>query len=185
MENKRKFMPALFAFLMMQAAFLSATPAKTKNRAPGEAYTRNYEVRITKVVDGDTVDVDFLEETPPGCDKFGQRVRLIGVDTPEYYKKVKQPYAEEAKEYTGRFLSERMTLRLDADTSYKDRYDRLLAYLCDKDGMMLNYDLIRYGYGRYYGKFKFRKPLMSSFKDAEEHARKNRLGLWAIEDKKR
>ena len=107
-------------------------------------------------------------------------MRLIGVDTPEYYKEEKQPYAEEAKDYTDRYWKKEMVLRLDPDTSYKDKYGRLLAYLYTKEGLMLNYELIRAGYGRYYDKFKFSSANMDSFKRAEEYARKNRLGLWGI-----
>ena len=146
------------------------------------AYKKTYDIKVTKIVDGDTVDVDFLGEVPPECEKTKQRIRLIGVDTPEYYKKVKQPYAEEAKEYTGGYLSRNMTLKLDPDTSYKDKYGRLLAYLYDKDGSMLNYDLIRLGYGRYYGKFRFNEPKMTAFEKAEKYAKKHRLGLWKLEE---
>ena len=111
------------------------------------------------------------------CDYQG-----IGVDTPEYYKKVRQPYADEAKEYTGTCLGTTMRLKLDWDTSYKDRYGRLLAYLYAEDGSMLNYELVRNGYGRYYGKFKFNKQNMASFSQAEDYARERRLGLWGLED---
>ncbi len=150
-------------------------------RPPRAVYVKQYEVRVIKVVDGDTVDVAFLGETPPECDGSCQRIRLIGVDTPEYYKKVRQPYADEAKAYTGSCLGTDMLLQLDWDTSYKDRYGRLLAYLYAEDGSMLNYELVRNGYGRYYGKFKFNRQNMASFSQAEEYAREHRLGLWGLE----
>ena len=57
----------------------------------------------------------------------------------------------------------------------------LLAYLYAEDGSMLNYELVRNGYGRYYGKFKFDKQNMVSFSQAEAYARERRLGLWGLE----
>ena len=47
---------------------------------------------------------------------------------------------------------------------------------------MLNYELVRNGFGRYYSKFKFNKQNMDSFSQAEDYARKYRLGLWGLED---
>ena len=47
---------------------------------------------------------------------------------------------------------------------------------------MLNCELVRNGYGRYYGKFKFNKQNMASFSQAEDYARERRLGLWGLED---
>ena len=175
-------LPFLFLFLVLLWMSGGQLLVAAGKKPPRAVYERLYEVRVTKVVDGDTVDVEFLGETPPECDKACQRIRLIGVDTPEYYKKVRQPYADEAKEYTGLCLGTNMLLKLDRDTSYKDRYGRLLAYLYAEDGSMLNYELVRNGYGRYYGKFKFNKQNMASFSQAEDYARERRLGLWGLED---
>lgn len=182
-ETRKYTWKTAFLFLCL-AVLLSGGQVvmATGKKPPRAVYGKLYEVRVTKVVDGDTVDVEFLGETPPDCDKSCQRIRLIGVDTPEYYKKVRQPYADEAKEYTGRCLGTTMRLQLDWYTSYKDRYGRLLAYLYAEDGSMLNYELVRNGYGRYYGKFKFDKQNMASFSQAEDYARGLRLGLWGLED---
>ena len=172
----------LFLFLCLAVLLSGRELLFAAGRKPSRAvYAKQYEVRVIKVVDGDTVDVAFLGETPPECDSSCQRIRLIGVDTPEYYKKVRQPYADEAKAYTGSCLGTDMLLQLDWNTSYKDRYGRLLAYLYAEDGSMLNYELVRNGYGRYYGKFKFNRQNMASFSQAEEYAREHRLGLWGLE----
>ncbi|MCR5621900.1 MAG: thermonuclease family protein [Treponema sp.] len=172
---------AFFLLVLAVLLFGSQNLVAASKKPPRAVYEQLYEVRVTKVVDGDTVDVEFLGEIPPDCDKSCQRIRLIGVDTPEYYKKVRQPYADEAKEYTGRCLGTTMQLRLDWYTSYKDRYGRLLAYLYAEDGSMLNYELVRNGYGRYYSKFKFNKQDMASFGQAEDYAREHRLGLWGLD----
>ncbi len=182
----------LFKMLVLGIGIAGAKPASSQGLDPVSAYrkgwsstcSRQYVVKIVKVIDGDTVDVNFLGETPPDCRKSGQRVRLIGVDTPEYYKEEKQPYAEEAKEYTNGFWQRTMKLTLDPDTSYKDKYGRLLCYLTSREGGMLNYDLIRKGYGRYYGNFDFNRKNMNAFWKAEKLAKKERAGLWGLEKEK-
>lgn len=178
-SGKTAFLFFCLAVLVLSGGALLFAAGKKPPRA---VYEKQYEVQVIKVVDGDTVDVAFLGETPPECDRSCQRIRLIGVDTPEYYKKVRQPYADEAKAYTGRCLGTNMLLQLDRDMSYKDRYGRLLAYLYAEDGSMLNYELVRNGFGRYYSKFKFNKQNMDSFSQAEDYARECRLGLWGLED---
>ncbi len=179
---KRTFVLFCLAALGLSVFAAGKSTGKKSNKPSRAVYERMYEVQVVKVVDGDTLDVQFLGNVPPECDRQNQRVRLIGVDTPEYYKKVRQPYADEAKEYTGRCLGTNMRLQLDSDTSYKDRYGRLLAYLYAEDGSMLNYDLIQNGYGRYYGKFKFNRQNMASFSEAEGYAKEHRLGLWNLEE---
>lgn len=179
------------AALSVMAAIISfmgiakdVKPDAARKKGTRAAYEKLYRVKIAAVIDGDTVDVNFLIDTPPDCTSEKQRVRLIGVDTPEYYKEEKQPYAEEAKGYTNRHWGENMVLRLDPATSYKDKYGRLLAYLYTTEGFMLNYELIRAGYGKYYDKFEFNKANMMSFKMAQEYAQKNKLGLWGLKTKK-
>lgn len=182
-RDKISFRKTAFLFLFLAVLLSGRELLFAAGKKPSRAvYAKQYEVRVIKVVDGDTVDVAFLGETPPECDSSCQRIRLIGVDTPEYYKKVRQPYADEAKAYTGSCLGTDMLLQLDWDTSYKDRYGRLLAYLYAEDGSMLNYELVRNGFGCYYGKFKFNRQNMASFCQAEEYAREHRLGLWGLED---
>lgn len=182
----------LFRMLVLGIGIAGAKPASSQGLDPVSAYrkgwnstcSRQYVVKVVKVIDGDTVDVNFLGETPPDCRKSGQRVRLIGVDTPEYYKEEKQPYAEEAKDYTNGFWQRTMKLTLDPDTSYRDKYGRLLCYLTSREGVMLNYDLIRKGYGKYYGNFDFNRENMEAFRKAEKLAKREHAGLWGLEKEK-
>jgi len=77
-------------------------------------------VTVTEVVDGDTFDIS---EPVQGMD----RVRLIGVDTPEVYGG-EEPCGPEASEYTTRRLEgERVSLEIGEDP--EDPYGRLLAYI--------------------------------------------------------
>jgi micrococcal nuclease len=75
---------------------------------------------ITYVVDGDTVHV-----TLSGGKE--EKVRFIGVDTPESTSEV-EPYGKEASAYTkSRLDGRRVWLELDVEE--RDRYGRLLAYI--------------------------------------------------------
>jgi micrococcal nuclease len=121
---------------------------------------------VTRAVDGDTIVL---------ADK--ERVRLIGVDTPELHhpRKPVQYYAEEAYRFTQRIV-EGKKVRLEYDWQRRDRYGRLLAYVYLPDGTFLNAELIRQGYGHAYTKFPFK--YLDEFRRLEREARKTGKGLW-------
>jgi micrococcal nuclease len=93
--------------------------------------------RVQRVVDGDTVVL-----------AGGERVRYIGVDTPESVKPGTpvQCFAEAASHYNERLIEgQRVRLRFDAER--RDRYGRLLAYVYRaRDGLFVNAQLVRRGY---------------------------------------
>ncbi|MGB2711528.1 MAG: thermonuclease family protein [Conexibacter sp.] len=100
---------------------------------------------IERVIDGDTivVRVDGREE----------RVRYIGVDTPETVKPDTpvQCFGPAAHALNARLLAaahdERVTLRFDREL--RDRYGRLLAYVYRADdGLFVNAQLVRAGAAR-------------------------------------
>ncbi len=68
---------------------------------------------VAYVVDGDTIVLAGEE-----------RVRLLGIDTPEQG----ECYYEEASAYTRELLAGR-TVRLEADATDRDKYDRLLRHV--------------------------------------------------------
>ncbi len=125
---------------------------------------------VERVSDGDTIVLDG-----------GEKVRLIGVDTPEtvHPRKPVQPFGKEASAFTKR-LSEGKRVRLEyeaeAGPSRIDRYGRTLAYVYLTDGRMLNLEIVRQGYGHAYTKYPFSR--MDEFRAAERHAREAGLGLW-------
>ena len=102
----------------------------------------------TRVVDGDTIVVVIGDVT--------EKVRLIGVDTPEtvHPRRPVESYGPEASSYT-RLRVEERPVTLEFDQEERDRYGRLLAYVF-VDGMFLNADLVDEGYGRAYTRFPFR-----------------------------
>ena len=97
--------------------------------------------RVVRVVDGDTIKVRL-------DDGRTERVRYIGVDTPESVKPDTpvQCFAERASEFNAK-LVEGKTVRLDQDVDARDRYGRLLAYV-HAGGVFVNAELVRRGYAR-------------------------------------
>jgi micrococcal nuclease len=127
-------------------------------------------VPVTKVTDGDTIHVRYL-----GRD---ERVRLIGVDTPEvpWYGGQGECFGVEAGDYT----KERLTARsvgLEFDVDLRDRYQRLLAYVY-VDDELFNLTLVQQGYATAdpVAPDTSREAL---FAQAESQAKAAGLGLWS------
>jgi micrococcal nuclease len=95
---------------------------------------------VTRVVDGDTIEV-----------AGGERVRLIGVDTPET-KDPSRPvgcYGKEASRFTSSLLPAGSSVRLVGDVEQRDRYGRLLAYVYRRsDALFVNAELLRRGFAQ-------------------------------------
>jgi micrococcal nuclease len=131
---------------------------------------RPTQVTVTKVTDGDTIHVTY-----EGRD---ERVRLIGIDTPEvsWYGGEGGCFGEEAGLFTRGRLDGR-TVRLEFDVDPEDRYGRLLAYVFLGDELF-NLTLVRLGYAT-------ADPVApdtaraAQFEAAERQARAAGVGLWA------
>jgi micrococcal nuclease len=97
--------------------------------------------RVLRVVDGDTIKVQLAGGRV-------ERVRYIGIDTPESVKPGTpvQCYAEKASHFNERLVDgQPVTLRLDAEQ--RDRYGRLLAYVYTGH-TFVNRVLVARGYAR-------------------------------------
>jgi micrococcal nuclease len=108
----------------------------------------------------------------------GERVRLIGVATPEtkHPGKPVEYFAKEAFAFTEKMVKGK-EVRLEYDLQKKDQYGSLLAYIYLKDGTLLNAEIIKGGYGRTDTKvpFKYREQ----FSQYEKEAREDKRGQWA------
>jgi micrococcal nuclease len=96
--------------------------------------------RVLRVVDGDTILVAVGGRQ--------ERVRYIGVDTPETVKPNTpvQCFGKRASAANHRLVDGR-EVRLVADAEARDRYGRLLAYVYRaSDGLFVNEALVRGGY---------------------------------------
>jgi len=98
------------------------------------------DVVVQKVVDGDTIDVSG-----------GERVRLIGIDTPET-KDPNRPvgcFGAEASKFTATVIPPGTRVRLVGDAEPRDKYGRLLAYVYRRaDGLFVNAELLRRGFAQ-------------------------------------
>lgn len=98
---------------------------------------------VVRVVDGDTVVARL-------ADGREERVRYIGIDTPESVKPGTpvQCFAKAASDENARLVDGRR-VRLVPDAEARDRYGRLLAYVYrDDDGLFVNAELVRRGFAR-------------------------------------
>ena len=98
--------------------------------------------QVLRVVDGDTIRVRLDGRT--------ERVRYIGIDTPESVKPgtAVQCFAKRASAANAALVAGR-NVRLVADVEQRDRYGRLLAYVYrEPDGAFVNARLVRDGYAR-------------------------------------
>jgi micrococcal nuclease len=122
--------------------------------------------KVKRVIDGDTL---LLIN--------GERVRLIGVDTPEtkHPQKPVEYFGREAYLFTKEMVDGKEA-RFEFDRQKRDRYGRLLAYVYLLDGTFLNAEIIKQGYGFAYTRFPFK--YMEEFRRYEREARENRKGLW-------
>ena len=66
---------------------------------------------------------------------------------------------------------------MSTDRQRSDKYRRTLAYLYLPDGVFVNLEIIRQGFGHAYVDYPFTH--MESFRDAEREAREAGRGLWA------
>jgi len=96
---------------------------------------------VDRVVDGDTIIV-FI-------DGRRERVRLIGIDTPESVdpNRPEQCFGHEASVYLESLLPSDTPVSLVRDVEARDKYDRLLAYVIRTDDQLfINLDLVEKGF---------------------------------------
>lgn len=129
--------------------------------------------QVIKVVDGDTIKVlvDGKLET----------IRLIGMDTPEIVdpRKPVQCFGREASDKAKEILNGvQVYLESDSSQGERDKYDRLLRYVILADGTNYNKLMIEQGYAHEYT-YNLPYKYQMEFKQAEEQARIDQVGLWA------
>lgn len=127
---------------------------------------------VVEVYDGDTIAVAMAGRI--------EKVRLIGVDTPETKdpRKPVQCYGPEASVYSHNQLDHaKVRLVSDPLSTNRDRYDRLLRYVYLQDGTFYNKQLLQTGNARAYIGFTFTKS--NEFSTVEANSKQNNIGLWA------
>lgn len=124
-------------------------------------------VKVIKIIDGDTIQIEG-----------GEKVRYIGIDTPETVdpRKPVGCFGEEASK-KNKELVEGKIIKMEKDISETDRYGRLLRYVWIRDIFVNDY-LIRQGFATaatFPPDVKYEKQ----FREAEKEAREKGLGLWS------
>jgi len=156
------------------------TKSATQQNNISKQNSQYEEVKVTKHIDGDTVEITHK-------DGKTDKVRFIGVNTPESTTQHEQ-YGQEASDYTKNKLLDK-TVYLEKDAGDKDTYGRLLRYVwleIPKDNSeseiknkMFNSILAEEGYAE-----QMTVPpnvkYADYFKKFCAEARTNNKGLWAI-----
>lgn len=123
---------------------------------------------VGRVFDGDTFEL-----------LSGQKIRLLGVDTPERERKDGKGGAEpgyrEAAEFT-RAKVMQGPIQLAFDGERRDVYGRWLALVTLEDGSDLNAELLRRGLARRYARAEFSRK--KAYEELEADARAKGLGVW-------
>jgi micrococcal nuclease len=143
---------------------------------------------IVRAVDGDTLEVS-LNGHP-------EKVRLIGVDTPEVHESEKlhrdsvrthqdeatiKALGQRAWDFTKSLVHAGDQVQLEYGQEPRDRYHRVLAFVWLPDGRMLNETIICEGYANALTRYPFRSDYMERFRACERQAREQGKGLWAAE----
>lgn len=127
---------------------------------------------VVRHVDGDTIIV-----RRGGAD---QRVRLIGIDTPET-KKPNAPvecFGPEASAHLHDLLPDGISVRLERDVEELDAYDRVLAYVYRADdGLFVNEAMAADGYADALT-IKPNNAHADTFRAVTDRARREHRGLW-------
>lgn len=128
---------------------------------------------VIHVVDGDTLDVDLGGTV--------ERIRLIGIDTPETVKPNSsvECFGREASLYAKQLLDgQAVSIEAAPSQDTRDRYGRLLAYIWLADGTLANVELVAGGYAYEY---TYDQPYIyqQQFKQAQQDAQAEQRGLWS------
>ena len=123
-------------------------------------------VKVIRVVDGDTIEIEG-----------GEKVRYIGIDTPETVdpRKPVQCFGPEASKKNKELVEGKM-VRLEKDITDRDKYNRLLRYIYIDD-LSVNLELVKQGFAYSYSyppDIKYQDQIIK----AQQEAREARRGLW-------
>lgn len=161
----RKKISSLLLLLVLTATLLHAAELKG---------------RVTWIYDGDTLKVEDIG-----------KVRLIGIDTPEYKASHRDNYYSKNYAIDANKLREisrqakifniknakGKRVRLVPGKVERDKHGRLLAYLYLPGGEMLNRLLLKKGLATVFRRYDFRYK--NEFLKLEQKARQKKRGLWS------
>jgi micrococcal nuclease len=168
--GRRVLYPFVVSLAAVIVAACSSTGTGTKTASPTAT---NGGATVERVVDGDTIIVHLGSRR--------ERVRLIGIDTPESVKPNTpvQCFAIAASNRTKALLPAGTAVRLVGDVDQRDQYKRLLAYVYrQRDNLFVNLSLVHDGYAVPYT-FPPNVAHTNEFVSAAADARNAGRGLWS------
>ncbi|MBI2022099.1 thermonuclease family protein [Candidatus Daviesbacteria bacterium] len=191
-DNRQKVLLGTSLLILLLSGYLfwkgltSFTSQPTSSLAPQQTLGENTpaspsdgqeqaEYRVTKVIDGDTIEIDDSGQP--------KKLRYIGVNTPETVdpRKAVECFGKEASNENKRLIEGQKVI-LEKDVSETDRFDRFLRYVFLKldDGSLLfiNDYLVRQGFA-YASTYPPDVKYQEKFAEAEKEARDNNRGLWS------
>lgn len=127
---------------------------------------------VTYVFDGDTIEVEIGGVT--------ERVRLLGIDTPETKVENAPPecFGLEATAFTRSLLPNGTKVRLERDVVARDDFGRLLAYVFRvPEGLFVNEELLRQGFAQLLV-IRPNFAYADRFRETTRAAEAADLGLW-------
>lgn len=175
----------IFAAVIGAAGYFYILPKlesakKEKIEIDKQAQTNDYYI-VSKVIDGDTFKMSN-----------GEKVRLLGIDTPEKYdsdkldrqsgqsgrdKETIKRLGEASSEYVRKLVEgKKVTMVREPGYDDRDKYGRLLRYIYMEDGTFVNAKILEDGYANVFYSKQISK--MDEFKRLERDARENKRGLW-------
>lgn len=136
-------------------------------------------ILVERVIDGDTFKM-----------AGGERVRLLGIDTPEKFqsgkldkdskksgqdKKTIQTLGQMASDYVKKLAEGKKVRLVKEPGTDKDKYGRSLRYVYLEDGTLINAKILQDGYANVYP-----TPIskIDEFRKYEREAREKKRGLW-------
>ncbi len=152
-------------FLLLSLFFFSSAPFAQESNCSYHSFDKRE--RVTRVYDGDTVKL-----------ANGEKIRLIGINTPEINYKTgnPEPYAKKAKRFLEkRVLNKRVGIKYGKEK--KDRYKRKLGHLFLLNGDNIQYQMLAAGLA-----FNITIPpnlwQHNCYQKAAKTAQQKRLNIW-------
>lgn len=161
----------LLVYVLLAGGDEQGAPGGDETAPVATAVREPVRARVTRVVDGDTIEV--------ALDGGTEDVRYIGVDTPETVKPGEpvQCFGPQASELNHELVDGEM-VRLVFDRELRDVYGRLLAYV-HVGGTFVNAELVREGYARTL-EIPPNTAEADRFATLESRAGRAGLGLWSV-----
>ena|GEM_PF-6648136 len=169
--------PLMLACIPSTSTIVEVKPAAAQksnidevNYAAGASGSNRIEAEVTRVIDGDTIEVNIKG--------VQYKLRYIGIDAPELdsIDTNTRNIAMKAADKNGDMIGHQ-TVEIEKDVSEADRYGRLLRYVY-AGGLMANAELVKSGYAQavsYPPDIKYQ----SLFSSLQAGAKASKVGMWS------